>query len=198
MNHRSFTGGSDQAFVDKVEKLARQDLLACYQCGKCSAGCPMAKYMDILPNQMIRFAQLGMRGRAAGQRCHLAVRLLPDLQQPLPQGRAHRRGHRGHAPDSAARPPRPHGRARPRRRGNGDAAADRPDRQHAQTHFLRPAAGRRAPARPCRASAAPDGARDSPSAFSRTTPGLSPRCANSPRVGAAPCRDPLFACIILV
>jgi heterodisulfide reductase subunit C len=61
MNHRSFTGGSDQAFIDKVEKLAHQDLLACYQCGKCSAGCPMAKYMDILPNQMIRFAQLGMR-----------------------------------------------------------------------------------------------------------------------------------------
>jgi heterodisulfide reductase subunit C len=62
MNHRVFFGGgADQEFVDKVEKIARQDLLACYQCGKCSAGCPMAKYMDILPNQMIRFAQLGMR-----------------------------------------------------------------------------------------------------------------------------------------
>lgn len=47
-------------FVDKVEALAKQDLLACYQCGKCSAGCPMAKYMDILPNQMIRYAQMGM------------------------------------------------------------------------------------------------------------------------------------------
>jgi heterodisulfide reductase subunit C len=61
MNDRNFRSGSDQAFVDKVESLSRQDLLACYQCGKCSAGCPMAKYMDILPNQMIRFAQLGMR-----------------------------------------------------------------------------------------------------------------------------------------
>ena len=40
--------------------MSGQDLLACYQCGKCSAGCPMAKYMDILPNQMIRFAQLGL------------------------------------------------------------------------------------------------------------------------------------------
>ncbi len=48
------------AFVTKVERLADQDLLKCYQCGKCSAGCPMAAYMDILPNQIIRFAQLGM------------------------------------------------------------------------------------------------------------------------------------------
>jgi heterodisulfide reductase subunit C len=49
-----------RAFIDKVESLAGQDLLACYQCGKCSAGCPMAKHMDIPPNQMIRFAQLGL------------------------------------------------------------------------------------------------------------------------------------------
>jgi heterodisulfide reductase subunit C2 len=49
-----------RAFIDKVEALAGQDLLACYQCGKCSAGCPMAKHMDIPPNQMIRFAQLGL------------------------------------------------------------------------------------------------------------------------------------------
>lgn len=47
------------SFVAKVEALSGQDLLACYQCGKCSAGCPMAGHMDILPNQMIRFAQLG-------------------------------------------------------------------------------------------------------------------------------------------
>ncbi len=48
------TNAAARAFVDKVESLAGQDLLACYQCGKCSAGCPMASYMDILPNQMIR------------------------------------------------------------------------------------------------------------------------------------------------
>ena len=36
-------------------------MLACYQCGKCSAGCPMAAHMDVLPNQIIRMAQLGMK-----------------------------------------------------------------------------------------------------------------------------------------
>jgi heterodisulfide reductase subunit C len=47
-------------FIAKIESLSGQDLLACYQCGKCSAGCPMAKFMDILPNQIIRYAQLGL------------------------------------------------------------------------------------------------------------------------------------------
>ncbi|MDD5297144.1 MAG: 4Fe-4S dicluster domain-containing protein [Rhodocyclaceae bacterium] len=47
-------------FVAQVERISGQKLLACYQCGKCSAGCPMAAHMDILPNQIIRLAQLGM------------------------------------------------------------------------------------------------------------------------------------------
>jgi len=47
-------------FVKKVEEISGQDLLSCYQCGKCSAGCPMAFAMDILPNQVIRLVQLGM------------------------------------------------------------------------------------------------------------------------------------------
>jgi heterodisulfide reductase subunit C2 len=53
--------GAAAAFVAEIERLSGQDLLACYQCGKCSAGCPMAKHMDILPNQMIRFAQMGLK-----------------------------------------------------------------------------------------------------------------------------------------
>ncbi|MCK5779961.1 MAG: 4Fe-4S dicluster domain-containing protein [Psychrilyobacter sp.] len=31
----------------------------CMQCGKCSAGCPAASQMDILPHQIIRYIQLG-------------------------------------------------------------------------------------------------------------------------------------------
>ncbi|MBI5436379.1 MAG: 4Fe-4S dicluster domain-containing protein [Nitrosomonadales bacterium] len=55
----SARAGSD--FVARIEKVSGQKLLACYQCGKCSAGCPMAAYMDVLPNQIIRLAQLGMQ-----------------------------------------------------------------------------------------------------------------------------------------
>jgi heterodisulfide reductase subunit C len=48
-------------FVAKVEELSGQNLMVCYQCGKCSAGCPAVSEMDILPNQIIRFAQLGLK-----------------------------------------------------------------------------------------------------------------------------------------
>lgn len=36
----------------------------CYQCGKCSAGCPMGQHMDLLPNQVLRLLQLGHSEKA--------------------------------------------------------------------------------------------------------------------------------------
>jgi len=57
-----------KSFVARIEMVSGQKLLACYQCGKCSAGCPMAAYMDILPNQMIRMAQLGMQQQLLASR----------------------------------------------------------------------------------------------------------------------------------
>jgi len=45
--------------VQKVEELSGENVHACYQCGKCSAGCPFGKAMDLLPNQVIRLVQLG-------------------------------------------------------------------------------------------------------------------------------------------
>lgn len=56
------------SFVARIEKISGQKLLACYQCGKCSAGCPMAAYMDVLPNRMIRMAQLGMQEQLLASR----------------------------------------------------------------------------------------------------------------------------------
>jgi heterodisulfide reductase subunit C2 len=51
----------DAAFVADVERISGAKLLACYQCGNCSAGCPMSAYMDILPSRIVRMVQLGMR-----------------------------------------------------------------------------------------------------------------------------------------
>lgn len=48
-------------FVAKVQQISGENLLSCYQCGKCSAGCPGVSQMDILPNQIIRYAQLGLK-----------------------------------------------------------------------------------------------------------------------------------------
>lgn len=47
------------SIIRKIEEISGQNVLACYQCGKCSAGCPMVTLMDMLPNQIIRLVQLG-------------------------------------------------------------------------------------------------------------------------------------------
>jgi len=41
-----------------------EDLLNCYQCGKCTAGCPVSAHMDLVPNQVMRLLQLGQMERA--------------------------------------------------------------------------------------------------------------------------------------
>ncbi len=43
----------------RIESLAGSKVANCYQCGKCTAGCPVASRMDLTPNQLIRFLQLG-------------------------------------------------------------------------------------------------------------------------------------------
>jgi heterodisulfide reductase subunit C len=47
-------------FVKKVVEVSGQNIDLCYQCGKCSAGCPMSFAMDLLPNQIMRLVQLGL------------------------------------------------------------------------------------------------------------------------------------------
>ena len=45
--------------IPELESLSRTRLAECYQCGKCTAGCPTAGQMDIPPTRMIRLLQLG-------------------------------------------------------------------------------------------------------------------------------------------
>ena len=58
---------------------------ACYQCKKCSAGCPLTFAMDFYPDQVIRLALLGSGRPGAGLPDHLGLLLLRDLHHPLPQ-----------------------------------------------------------------------------------------------------------------
>lgn len=48
-----------ESFIKLVEELSGQNLFACYQCGRCSAGCPMVKKMDAIPSLVMRLLQLG-------------------------------------------------------------------------------------------------------------------------------------------
>jgi heterodisulfide reductase subunit C len=49
----------DVDFVRKVEALSGTSVRRCFQCGKCSAGCPMATFMEHPPNRVVRLLQLG-------------------------------------------------------------------------------------------------------------------------------------------
>lgn len=48
----------------EIERIADTRVDDCYQCGKCSGGCPVAQHMDLQPNQLIRLVQLGRIDRA--------------------------------------------------------------------------------------------------------------------------------------
>lgn len=50
----------DAALLDTVETRSGEKVSACYQCRKCTNGCPLAFTMDVMPNQVMRMVQLGM------------------------------------------------------------------------------------------------------------------------------------------
>jgi heterodisulfide reductase subunit C len=43
----------------KVLQSTGESVMDCYQCGKCTAGCPLNEDMDFAPNQILRMLQLG-------------------------------------------------------------------------------------------------------------------------------------------
>lgn len=55
-------------FLSEVLAESGENLQACYQCQKCSAGCPVVEAMDLLPNQVLRHIQYGHRERVLGSR----------------------------------------------------------------------------------------------------------------------------------
>lgn len=48
-------------FARKISEKSGQPLQLCYQCGKCTAGCPVAFAMDYPPHRVIRALQLGLK-----------------------------------------------------------------------------------------------------------------------------------------
>ena len=48
-------------FADLVEELHDVDANQCYQCRKCTSGCPLAHLMDYTPAQVIHAVRLGLK-----------------------------------------------------------------------------------------------------------------------------------------
>ena len=46
-------------FRRKVKEISGQDIQQCFQCGTCSASCPMGRMLDILPRKVMSLLQFG-------------------------------------------------------------------------------------------------------------------------------------------
>lgn len=51
----------DNQFIKQIEKASGQKLNDCYQCGKCTAGCPIAHSAEFPPHKIMRMLQLGIK-----------------------------------------------------------------------------------------------------------------------------------------
>ena len=59
MNTSDLSSSRDDAFIRAVEEESGQRVSDCYQCGKCTAGCPCGPAYDLQVNQIMRAIQLG-------------------------------------------------------------------------------------------------------------------------------------------
>ncbi len=52
---------NDLAFLNEMEKASGEKISACYQCYRCTIGCPVVADMDVYPHRVIRQIVLGER-----------------------------------------------------------------------------------------------------------------------------------------
>lgn len=50
----------NKPLAQEVAVRTQVEAAKCYQCGKCSGGCPVAEQMDVMPRQVLRLVQLGL------------------------------------------------------------------------------------------------------------------------------------------
>ncbi len=89
----TITVGEDLTFREVVRERSGEDVLACFYCQKCTAGCPTAYMMEYPPARLLRMIQLGqkelvLRSRTiwmcvgcetCGTRCPNRIRLAPVM-----------------------------------------------------------------------------------------------------------------------
>jgi heterodisulfide reductase subunit C len=53
----------DAKFLKEVERESKEQISTCYQCYRCTNGCPAVPEMDILPHRIIRYIMLGEKDK---------------------------------------------------------------------------------------------------------------------------------------
>ncbi len=73
-------------FRDQIEALSGQNLNLCFQCSKCSAGCPLAYEMDLKPAQVMHSIRLGRRDSVLNSRAIWLCVACETCTERCPQG----------------------------------------------------------------------------------------------------------------
>jgi len=58
------SAGSESSLLEELRQLTGENYACCIQCGRCTAGCPLAADMDLSPTRVVRLLQLGEVERA--------------------------------------------------------------------------------------------------------------------------------------
>jgi heterodisulfide reductase subunit C2 len=78
-----------QSLASRIQEMTGLDPASCYQCGKCSAGCPMASEMDLKTHEIIRLLQMDLHERLLSSEsiwmcltCETCTTRCPNLFDP--------------------------------------------------------------------------------------------------------------------
>ena len=52
--------------AEQIQEACGENVHACYQCRKCTAGCPLTDYMDMMPHHLVRAIQFGQKDAVLG------------------------------------------------------------------------------------------------------------------------------------
>ena len=58
----------DAGVLPEMRSYGAFDINACFNCGNCTAVCPLSKDNDAFPRRVIRYAQLGQRASIAASK----------------------------------------------------------------------------------------------------------------------------------
>jgi heterodisulfide reductase subunit B len=72
--------------ADRIRDETGENVYLCYQCIKCTSGCPLAEFFDLAPNQVMRAAQLGMEDRLFDSRTPWLCASCQTCTTRCPQG----------------------------------------------------------------------------------------------------------------
>jgi heterodisulfide reductase subunit C len=68
MNMNDAIPWNDDGLLEEVRRRSGTDVGACFQCHKCSTGCPVGPEADFLPSQILRLVHLGAEDEVLGSR----------------------------------------------------------------------------------------------------------------------------------